>query len=154
MDNTGPGSLGGTFGGNPVACEAALAVIDQFEKSDLLDRSARLGERFRERALSWQRRFPIVGDVRGLGAMQAITLVSDDGSPNAEATKQIARYACEHGVILVTAGTYGNVVRILMPLVMSDEQMDEALDVLAAALDSVSASQRSTVNSAATVGVT
>jgi 4-aminobutyrate aminotransferase / (S)-3-amino-2-methylpropionate transaminase / 5-aminovalerate transaminase len=154
MDNTGPGSLGGTFGGNPVACEAALAVIDQFEKSDLLDRSIKLGERFRECALSWQGRFPMVGEVRGLGSMQAITLISDDGSPNAEGTKQIARYACEHGVILVTAGTYGNVIRILMPLVITDEQMSEALDVLGAALESVSASQTSAVNSVATVGVT
>jgi 4-aminobutyrate aminotransferase / (S)-3-amino-2-methylpropionate transaminase / 5-aminovalerate transaminase len=137
MDNTGPGSLGGTFGGNPVCCEAALAVIEQFERSDLLDRGVKLGDRFRERALSWQRRMPMIGDVRGLGAMQAIALMRQDGSSDAAVTKQVTRYAYEHGVILVTAGTYGNVVRVLMPLVITDEQMDEGLDVLESALESV-----------------
>jgi 4-aminobutyrate aminotransferase/(S)-3-amino-2-methylpropionate transaminase len=153
MDNTGPGSLGGTFGGNPVCCEAALAVIEQFENSDLLERGARLGERFRDRAISWQKRMRMVGDVRGLGAMQAMALVRQDGSPNPEATKQVTRYSYEHGVILVTAGTYGNVVRILMPLVITDEQMDEALDVLEAALENVGAAERPPAESPATVGV-
>jgi 4-aminobutyrate aminotransferase / (S)-3-amino-2-methylpropionate transaminase / 5-aminovalerate transaminase len=152
MDTTGPGSLGGTFGGNPLCCEAALAVIEQFERGGLLDRSIKLGERFRQRALSWKRRMPIVGDVRGLGAMQAITLVAHDGSPNAEATKQVARYAYEHGVILVTAGTYGDVIRILMPLVITDQEMDEGLDVLEAALQDVVAAQRSAMDSPTTVG--
>ncbi len=152
MDATGPGSLGGTFGGNPVSCEAALAVIEEFEKSDLLDRGAKLGARFRERALAWQRRMPIIGDVRGLGAMQAIALVHVDGSPNPEATKQVAQYAYEHGVILVTAGTYGNVVRVLMPLVTSDEQMDEALDVLERALESVSQADVSGMHHPVTAG--
>jgi 4-aminobutyrate aminotransferase/(S)-3-amino-2-methylpropionate transaminase len=153
MDNTGPGSLGGTFGGNPVCCEAALAVIEEFENSNLLDRGARLGEHFRNRAISWQKRMRMVGDVRGLGAMQAIALVHQDGSPNPEATKQVTQYAYEHGVILVTAGTYSNVVRILMPLVITDEQMDEALDVLEAALESVAAAQKSSLETPATVGV-
>ena len=143
MDTTGPGSLGGTFGGNPLCCEAALAVIEQFEHSDLLDRGMSLGNRFRERALSWKKRMPIIGDVRGLGAMRAITLVDHDGSPNAEATKQATRYAYENGVILVTAGTYSDVIRVLMPLVITDEQMNEGLDVLEAALQSVSTSQKS-----------
>jgi 4-aminobutyrate aminotransferase/(S)-3-amino-2-methylpropionate transaminase len=146
MDNTGPGSLGGTFGGNPICCEAALAVIEELEKGDLLDRGVKLGERFRGRAFSWQRRMSTIGDVRGLGAMQAIALVRQDASPDAEATKQVARYAYEHGVILVTAGTYSNVVRVLMPLVITDEQMDEGLDVLESALESV-------VESPAMVGV-
>ncbi len=153
MDNTGAGSLGGTFGGNPVACEAALAVIEQFASGGLLNHAATLGEHFQERALEWQHRFPIVGDVRGLGAMQAIALIGGDGSPNAEATKQITRYAYEHGVILVTAGTYGNVVRVLMPLVITVEEMGEALDVLEAALQNVSSRQVSAVDSTATVGV-
>jgi 4-aminobutyrate aminotransferase / (S)-3-amino-2-methylpropionate transaminase / 5-aminovalerate transaminase len=153
MDNTGPGSLGGTFGGNPMCCEAALAVIEEFGKSDLLDRSVRLGKMFTDRALSWHKRMPMVGDVRGLGAMQAIALVRQDGSPNPEATKQVTRYAYEHGVILVTAGTYSNVVRILMPLVITNEQMGEALDVLEAALETVAAAQKSSVESPVTVGV-
>jgi len=136
MDKTGPGSLGGTFGGNPLACEASLAAIRAIEQGGLNDRALHLGERFRTRALAWRERFPLIGDVRGLGAMQALELIQPDGSrdPNPEATKSIARYCYEHGVILVTAGTYGNVIRMLMPLVISDEQMDEGLEVLEAAL--------------------
>jgi len=130
MDNTGPGSLGGTFGGNPLACEAALAVLDALEHGDLCNRAMQLGEHFRTRALRWKERFAVVGDVRGLGAMQAIELVSAAGSPNADATKALAQYCLEHGVILVTAGSYGNVVRVLMPLVITDAQMDESLDVM------------------------
>jgi 4-aminobutyrate aminotransferase/(S)-3-amino-2-methylpropionate transaminase len=136
MDNTGPGSLGGTFGGHPLSCEAALAAIQAIEELALNDRAFALGEVFRKRASSWQRRFRSVGDVRGLGAMQAMELVRGDGSnvPDAELTKQITRYCYEHGVILVTAGSYGNIIRLLMPLVMSDAEMEEALDVVEAAL--------------------
>ena len=136
MDNTGPGSLGGTFGGNPLACEAALGAIRAIEQNGLNECAFRLGERFRRRALEWQKRYALVGDVRGIGAMQAFEVVEEDGSlkPNPEATKSIIRYCYEHGVILVTAGTYGNVIRLLMPLVITDDQIDEGLDVLEAAL--------------------
>lgn len=138
MDHTGPGSLGGTFGGNPLSCAAALAAIHAIEAGGLNERAMALGARFRERACAWQKRFPLIGDVRGLGAMQAIELTHPDKTANTDATKSIARTCYEHGVILVTAGTYGNVIRILMPLVISDEQMDEALDVLEAALGNAS----------------
>jgi len=131
MDNTGPGSLGGTFGGNPLSCAAALAAIEAIERGGLNERAMTLGERFRRRALHWP-----VGDVRGLGAMQAVELVRPDGSPDAESTKKVVRYALERGVILVTAGSYGNVIRVLMPLVITDDQMDEALDVIEAGLRS------------------
>jgi 4-aminobutyrate aminotransferase/(S)-3-amino-2-methylpropionate transaminase len=143
MDNTGPGSLGGTFGGNPLSCEAALAAIRVIENAGLNDRALRLGERFRTRALGWRERFPLVGEVRGLGAMQAFEVIQADGSrcPDAEATKGIVRYCYEHGAILVTAGSYGNVIRLLMPLVITDEQLDEALDVMEAALTSISGSR-------------
>ncbi|HEX3684306.1 MAG TPA: 4-aminobutyrate--2-oxoglutarate transaminase [Bryobacteraceae bacterium] len=139
MDNTGPGSLGGTFGGNPLACEAALAAIRAIEQERLNDRAVVLGERFHARALKWRDRFPFVGDVRGLGAMQAFEVVQPDGSrqPNPEATKTLVRYCYEHGLIFVTAGTYNNVIRVLMPLVITDDQMDEGLDVLDAALTTV-----------------
>ena len=143
MDNTGPGSLGGTFGGNPLACEAALAVLDALEQGKLCDRAVRLGDRFHGRALAWKQRFPMVGDARGIGAMRAIELVSssDGTTPNADATKALTQYCLEHGVILVTAGSYGNVVRILMPLVIADEQMDEALDVIEAGLVALAAEE-------------
>lgn len=133
MDHTGPGSLGGTFGGNPLACEAALAAIEALENG-LNERSVEIGDHFRRRAIEWQQRFPIVGDIRGLGAMQAIELVSPDGNqtPDADSTRALTRFCYERGVILVTAGSYGNVVRILMPLVITTAQLDEALDVLEA----------------------
>ena len=139
MDNTGPGSLGGTFGGNPLSCVAALAAIEAIQADNLNDRAIHLGELFRERADRWQKRFSIVGDVRGLGAMQAFEVVKPDGSklPDAEATKNIVRQCYERGVILVTAGTYGNVVRLLMPLVITDEQMSEGLAIIEASLAQV-----------------
>ncbi|MGA3042906.1 MAG: 4-aminobutyrate--2-oxoglutarate transaminase [Bryobacteraceae bacterium] len=131
MDHTGPGALGGTFGGNPLCCEAALAAIQAIEDGELCARAMCLGEQFRGRVLAWQDRFPIIRDVRGLGAMQAFELA------DAASTKALTKYCYEHGLILVTAGTYGNVVRILMPLVVTDEQMAEALDVMQSALEAV-----------------
>jgi 4-aminobutyrate aminotransferase / (S)-3-amino-2-methylpropionate transaminase / 5-aminovalerate transaminase len=139
MDAPGPGGLGGTFAGNPVACEAALAVLDMFEQQDLNARANALGEHFQKRAREWQKRWPMIGEVRGLGAMQAIELVQsqDQREPAAEETGQITQYCYEHGVITISAGSYGNVIRLLMPLVITDAQMDEALDVLEAALKAV-----------------
>ena len=139
MDAPSPGGLGGTFAGNPLSCAAALAVLNIFEKENLLDRANQLGERFQRRARGWQQRWPIVGDVRGLGGMQAIELVkSQEGKiPAAEETKQIMQYCYEHGLITITAGSYSNVIRVLVPLVATDEQIDEGLDVLEAALAAV-----------------
>jgi 4-aminobutyrate aminotransferase/(S)-3-amino-2-methylpropionate transaminase len=139
MDAPGPGGLGGTFAGNPLSCAAALAVLDLFEKEDLNARANELGERFQKRARAWQKHWPIIGDVRGLGAMQALELVQsqDKREPAAEETKQITRYCYEHGVITISAGSYGNVIRLLMPLVITDAEMDEALDILEGALKAV-----------------
>jgi 4-aminobutyrate aminotransferase/(S)-3-amino-2-methylpropionate transaminase len=139
MDAPGYGGLGGTFAGNPVACEAALAVLDMFEQQDLNARANELGERFQRRAREWQKRWPMIGEVRGLGAMQALELVqsTDKREPAGEETKQVTQYCYEHGVITISAGSYANVIRLLMPLVISDAQMDEALDVLEGALKTV-----------------
>jgi 4-aminobutyrate aminotransferase / (S)-3-amino-2-methylpropionate transaminase / 5-aminovalerate transaminase len=139
MDAPGVGGLGGTFAGNPLSCAAALAVLDLFEKESLLDRANKLGERFERRAREWQRRWPIVGDVRGLGGMQAIELVRSQESklPAREETEQITQYCYEHGLITITAGSYSNVIRVLVPLVATDQQIDEGLDVLEAALAGV-----------------
>jgi len=139
MDAPGPGGLGGTFAGNPAACEAALAVLDMFERQDLNARANELGEQFQKRAREWQKRWPMIGEVRGLGAMQALELVQsqDKREPAAEETKQITQYCYEHGVITISAGSYGNVIRLLMPLVITDAQMDEALGVLEGALRTV-----------------
>ena len=144
MDHTGPGSLGGTFGGNPLACEAALAVLDAMEREELPDRAVRLGQRFAARARDWQKRWPIVGEVRGLGAMQAIELVrpKETREPAAEETKQIARHCYEHGLIVLSTGSYSNVIRLLMPLVIPDDQFDEGLGVLEAAFEAVATGSR------------
>lgn len=132
MDHTVPGALGGTFGGNPLSCAAALAAIKAIEDHHLNERAMLLGDLFRKRAAEWQRKLPMIGDVRGIGAMQAFEIVKPDGSrsPDAGSTKLITRYCYEHGVILVTAGTYSNIVRLLMPLVITDDQLHEALDVI------------------------
>jgi 4-aminobutyrate aminotransferase/(S)-3-amino-2-methylpropionate transaminase len=139
MDAPAAGGLGGTFAGNPLSCAAALAVLDLFETDNLLVRANELGDRFHRRAREWQRRWPVVGDVRGLGGMQAIELVKsqETKTPAAEETKQITQYCFEHGLITITAGSYSNVIRILVPLVATNEQMDEGLDVLESALAAV-----------------
>ena len=141
MDAPGPGGLGGTFAGNPVACAAANAVIDVFENGDLLDRANFIGEQFERRAKAWQSRFEIVGDVRGLGGMRAIELVKsrDTREPAPEETKAIAKHCYERGLITITAGSYGNVIRLLVPLVVTDHDMNEGLDVLEDALATISA---------------
>ena len=139
MDAPGPGGLGGTFAGNPAACEAALAVLDIFEKQDLLSRANELGDHFQKRAREWQKRWPMIGNVRGLGAMQALELVQSQEirEPAAQEVKEITQYCYEHGLITISAGSYGNVIRLLMPLVITDEQLDEGLDVLEGGLKSV-----------------
>ena len=136
MDAPGSGGLGGTFAGNPLSCAAALAVLDLFERENLLARANELGDRFQRRAREWQRRWPIIGDVRGLGGMQAIELVQsqETKTPAADETKKITQYCYEHGLITITAGSYSNVIRVLVPLVITNEQMDEALDVLESAI--------------------
>ena len=139
MDAPGPGGLGGTFAGNPLACAAANAVLDVLERGDLLARAKSIGEHFDRRAKDWAGRFDLIGDVRGLGAMRAIELVKSRKTrePAAEETREITQYCYEHGLITITAGSYGNVIRMLVPLVVADEQMDEALDVLENAIASV-----------------
>jgi 4-aminobutyrate aminotransferase / (S)-3-amino-2-methylpropionate transaminase / 5-aminovalerate transaminase len=139
MDAPGVGGLGGTFAGNPVACEAALAVLDMFEQQDLYARANELGSRFQRRAREWQKRWPMIGDIRGLGAMQAIELVQSQETrePAEQETRQITQYCYEHGLITISAGSYGNVIRLLMPLVISNEQLEEGLNVLEGALKAV-----------------
>jgi 4-aminobutyrate aminotransferase/(S)-3-amino-2-methylpropionate transaminase len=140
MDSPGAGQLGGTFAGNPAACEAALAVLDIIEKENLNTRANHLGEMFRKRASEWQRRWELIGEVRGLGAMQALELVRSRATrePADTETKEVSQFCYEHGLITITAGSYGNVIRLLMPIVITDGQMDEALDVLESALAAVS----------------
>ena len=139
MDAPGVGGLGGTFAGNPVACQAALAVLDLIEKDNLCERADRLGAMFQKRANAWQSRWELIGDVRGLGAMQALELVKSKHTrePASEETKKISQYCYEHGLITITAGSYSNIIRLLMPIVITDDQMNEAMDVMEAAIASV-----------------
>ena len=120
---------------------AALAAIRTIENENLCERAVELGAQFRLRADNWIRKFPIVGDVRGLGAMQALEMVRDrvTKAPADTESKDLLKYCYERGVLLVGAGTRGNVVRVLMPLVISDADFAEALDVMEAGLEKICA---------------
>ncbi len=139
MDAPGPGGLGGTFGGNPACCAAALAVFEEFADGRLLARGRRLGEQFQHRALAWQRQHNFIGDVRGLGPMQAMEFVDAHGAAYAPAAKKLVQHCLQHGVLVLTAGTYDNVIRLLMPLTITDEEFSDALQVLEDGLSAVAA---------------
>jgi 4-aminobutyrate aminotransferase / (S)-3-amino-2-methylpropionate transaminase / 5-aminovalerate transaminase len=141
MDKPIPGGMGSTFGGNPLACAAALEVIKELERGALLQRSIEIGQAFQKRAEKWKAALPLVGDVRGLGGMCAIELVAERGSrkPAKEATGAVSKYCYEHGLITISAGTFGNIIRVLVPLVASDAELQEGLDVVEAALHAVNA---------------
>ena len=136
MDSAHVGGLGGTYAGNPLACAAALASIDAFENDGLVERAAAIGELMLDRLRALASTDDRIGDVRGRGAMIAIELVDENGDPDAALTGRIASFAHAAGVILLTCGTYGNVVRFLPPLAISDELLHDGLDVVAEALAS------------------
>ncbi|MFC9415953.1 4-aminobutyrate--2-oxoglutarate transaminase [Bacillus mobilis] len=140
MDAPGPGQLGGTFSGSPAACAAALAVLDVIEEENLVNRAVEIGERMMTVFHSWKEKYEIVGDVRGLGAMTAIELVKDKGTkePASEEVKAILKETHSKGVITISAGIYSNVLRFLPPLVITDEQLEEGLTILEAAIAKVS----------------
>ena len=135
MDAPVAGGVGGTFVGNPVAIAAALAVLDVIEDEGLVERSAAIGETMQARMLSWQARWPQVGDVRGLGGMLAIELVGEGNAPASELASQVVEEALARGLLLLKAGVAGNCIRVLVPLVITDAELDEALDVWESALE-------------------
>ncbi|BDG61351.1 4-aminobutyrate--2-oxoglutarate transaminase [Caldinitratiruptor microaerophilus] len=141
MDAATDGNIGGTYVGNPVACSAALAVLDVMDREDLPARAEALGRRLRARLEALAERTPLIGEVRGLGAMVAVELVRDRSTrePATAETTEIIREAIRRGVIVLRAGIYGNVIRFLMPLVITEEQLDEALGVLEEAFAAVTA---------------
>jgi 4-aminobutyrate aminotransferase/(S)-3-amino-2-methylpropionate transaminase len=143
MDAPALGGLGGTYGGNPLACAAALAAIETLERENLPERAEKLGQRFEARARNWKKRWPLIGDLRGLGAMRALELVRsrDTREPAKEEAEEVLRHCREHGLILLSAGSYGNVLRLLVPLVITEDQFDEGLDVLESSLATVAESQ-------------
>ena len=131
MDAPPDSAIGGTYVGNPVAQAAALAVLDVFEEENLVERAQQIGERIRERMVSWQERVEQIGDVRGLGAMLAIEFVRDRDSkePNPELATAVVEAAAERGLLLLKSGIYSNCIRVLCPLVLTDAELDEALEV-------------------------
>jgi 4-aminobutyrate aminotransferase/(S)-3-amino-2-methylpropionate transaminase len=139
MDAPDPGGLGGTFGGNPLACAAGLAVFDIFAEENLLERGTQLGQHLAERFHTFQSSYPQIGDVRGLGPMIAMELVKDRQTkePAPEATQQILDTARSRGLLLMKAGLYGNVIRVLVPLVATEKDIDEALQILGSTLEEV-----------------
>jgi len=132
MDAVHPSGIGGTYGGNPVACAAALAVMDVFEEEKLLERAKALGKRIQTRLKDFEKEFELVGDVRGLGPMMAMELVKDreKKTPAGDAAKALVKYCFDRGLILLACGAYGNVIRLLMPLVIGDAQLDQGLEII------------------------
>jgi 4-aminobutyrate aminotransferase/(S)-3-amino-2-methylpropionate transaminase len=139
MDAVPDSGIGGTYVGNPVAQAAALAVLDVFEEEGLVERAAALGEALRARMQSWYERWDTIGDVRGLGAMLAIELVADreTKAPTADVASRVVAAAAERGLLLLKSGIYSNCIRVLVPLVIGDGEVDEALDVWEEALETV-----------------
>jgi 4-aminobutyrate aminotransferase/(S)-3-amino-2-methylpropionate transaminase len=137
MEAAHVGGLGGTYGGNPVACAAALAVLAELTETDILERAERQGHIVRDRLDPLVDRLGIVGEVRGLGPMIGIELVVDKKTkePNKTATNAVTKRCHDRGVLILKAGTYDNVVRLLAPLVISESDLHEGLDILVEALE-------------------
>ena len=131
MDASQPGGLGGTFGGNPVACAAAIAVFDRIEKDGLLAEAGRIEGVLKAALLALQAKYPMIAEVRGIGAMIAIELNDPEtGVPLGELPGKLTAFAAQHGVLILTAGTYGNVLRFLPSLAITDAQLADAMSVL------------------------
>lgn len=139
MSATDVGEIGGTYCGSPLGCRAALAVLDIIEDENLNERATRLGSRVRKRLTAFSARFNQIGEVRGLGAMNAMEIVMgpNDKTPNKIAVGKIIKEAGERGLLLLSAGLYSNVIRILMPLTITDEQLEEGLTILEEAMEAV-----------------
>jgi 4-aminobutyrate aminotransferase/(S)-3-amino-2-methylpropionate transaminase len=138
MDAVPDSGVGGTYVGNPVAQAAALAVLDVFEDEGLVERAAAIGETIRGRMETWQERWDAIGDVRGLGAMLAIELVHDRATkdPAPEVASAVVEAAADRGLLLLKSGIYSNCIRVLVPLVITEGELDEALGVWEQALES------------------
>jgi 4-aminobutyrate aminotransferase len=139
MDGPNPGGLGGTYAGNPVAIAAALAVLDVVEEEKLCDRSAAIGERIKARFKALAQKHDVIADVRGLGAMVGVELChgGDVKKPAADVTKAVIAEAAKRGLVLLSCGSYGNVLRLMLPLTVSDEILAEGLDIIEASFEAV-----------------
>ena len=131
MDAALPGTIGGTYCGNPLACASALKVIEIYEKEKLADRSMEIGEKVRTAYEEFAKKYDVIGDVRGLGGMIGVEFVKDQETkePFPEFVSAMVQNAVQRGLLIENAGTYGNVIRFLAPLVMTDEQLDAGLAI-------------------------
>jgi 4-aminobutyrate aminotransferase/(S)-3-amino-2-methylpropionate transaminase len=136
MDAPHLGGVGGTYGGSPVACVAAIETVKIIKNPEFLAKAVTVGEKIRTTLESWKEKYAFVGDVRGLGAMRLVEFVKDKNTkePDADLTLEIIRDAVANGIILIRAGLYSNCIRLLPPLVITDEQLEEGLSVLEAAI--------------------
>jgi len=131
MDEIHPSGLGGTYGGNPIACAAALGAIETIQSLNLIKRANEIGKIMVDALNAMKAKYPVIGEVRGPGAMIAIELVQPGSKePNGDVLGKVVKYAQQKGVLFLTAGTYGNVLRFLPPLVISDELVKDAMSVL------------------------
>ncbi|WP_308639466.1 4-aminobutyrate--2-oxoglutarate transaminase [Paenibacillus silvisoli] len=138
MDAPSPGEIGGTYGGSPLGCVAALAVIEKIEREQLCDRAREIGARIMSCFAALKKRYPVIAEVRGLGAMCAVEFNDPTtGKPMKELVARIVKASCEAGVILLSAGIHGNVIRFLMPLIITDDQLDEGLDILSGIIENL-----------------
>jgi 4-aminobutyrate aminotransferase/(S)-3-amino-2-methylpropionate transaminase len=139
MDSSHVSGLGGTFGGNPIACAAALGAIATIEEEKLVERSRHIGEILGGALRAMAAKYPVIGEVRGRGAMQAIELVIPGTTePNGAAMASVIAHCQKNGVLVLSAGTYGNVIRFLPPVVITDELLKDALSVLEEGLAALS----------------
>ena len=132
MDSVHPGGIGGTYGGNPLACGAALAVMEIFQTENLLEKSRNLGTNLRQNLDAFKEEFDLVGDVRGIGSMLAMELVKDrkTKAPATDEAKELTRYCFEKGLVLLSCGTFGNIIRFMMPLIIEDELLQKGLRIV------------------------
>ena len=131
MDAVHAWGLGGTYGGNPVACAAGLAVLEVFEEENMLEKSVGLGEKLKSRFEKWHKDFSIVGGIRGMGAMLGLELVKGENrEPATDEAKQLTAFCLEKGLILLSCGSYGNIIRVLAPFVITDEQLETGLGII------------------------
>ncbi len=137
MDSVHLAGLGGTYSGNPLACAAALAVLDIFEEENMLEKSVILGEKLQTRFGMWRDQFDCVGELRGVGAMAGITLVNTDGSPAPDRAKALCAHCLDQGLVILSCGIYGNVIRVLAPFVITDEQLGRAFEIMEEGLKNV-----------------
>jgi 4-aminobutyrate aminotransferase/(S)-3-amino-2-methylpropionate transaminase len=139
MDAVHPWGLGGTYGANPVASAAALAVLEVFETEDMLGKAQALGKKLHARFEDFVRKFPVVGSIRGIGAMLGLELVKGERrEPAADEAKKLAAFCLEHGLIILVCGTYSNVIRVLAPFVITEAELEKGLGILEQGIAAIS----------------